>query len=574
MKYEIATAILGASIVSAGSAPRAILRREVPQEHSHNFVLDLVRDSLNLDNPKGIVDPVFALLGNAAAADGAGTVTNLDCLQQETADQAFTNAKAIGDIPGMAGALLFRAIERNTLGVGVLSVLCDETAVNPEIAALTQHQDPAAPNAAQINKEIALELAKQLALIGADPLLALEAGTFAPGDLNDATGRGNSCDTDPNDPGCIFTDRLLVLDASIEEIQSAVAGITPTITGTGVISATHVNFVGLTQADGAVVTEIPSPDLVELPEDVIATVTDDECPAPVTVTVTASATETGDEECAAPVTVTVTAGAAAAAASSSCSVITTTIAVVGGGATTLVTATPAATQTATPSVAGDGDNLQQFTGTLGGPAPPVVSGAGDRPFVVNGNSFNNLGAALTRSCDIQNNACFNAVNGGELAADTAECATQLDDCKAFNANVAKREVASLGFGSCTNPTIVFRTGLEGRREAAFIPDNLGQFSHGSALNIAIIANFICDRLRSSCKAGADVVAACARASAAAVQAAQNQAAADAFNKILLGAVGGKVAVVPKPVVVVTAPPAPVKTGAAVKFVVTTLTQCS
>jgi len=38
------------------------------------------------NNPFGIVDVVFGLLGNAAAAGGAGKVTDLDCLQQITAD--------------------------------------------------------------------------------------------------------------------------------------------------------------------------------------------------------------------------------------------------------------------------------------------------------------------------------------------------------------------------------------------------------------------------------------------------------------------------------------------------------
>lgn len=162
-------------------------KRQVPQEHSHDFVLEITREFLNLDNPKSIQDPVFGLLGDGAAAAGAGDVTNLACLKQETADQAFTNAKAAGDLRGMAGALLFQAIERNTAGVGVASKLCTEAAVNPEIGALTQHQDAASENAGALNKAITLELAKQLAGIGADPNLALLSGTFAPGDVSCAS---------------------------------------------------------------------------------------------------------------------------------------------------------------------------------------------------------------------------------------------------------------------------------------------------------------------------------------------------------------------------------------------------
>ena len=42
-----------------------LMRREVPQEHSHEPFLTTVRASLNANNPAGIKDPVFGLLGNA-----------------------------------------------------------------------------------------------------------------------------------------------------------------------------------------------------------------------------------------------------------------------------------------------------------------------------------------------------------------------------------------------------------------------------------------------------------------------------------------------------------------------------
>lgn len=195
MKYETATAIVaffGLAMAAPApkpknvfSIPRAMLRgREVPQEHSHNRFLDGVRVNLALNNPAGIVDPVFGLLGDAAAAAGAGTITNLECLHQATADQAFTNAKAAGNITGQADALLYAALERNTGKVGLASVSCTETAVNPEIEAVQQHQDPASANAASINKAIVLALAQQLASIGADPQEALLSGTFAPGSVS------------------------------------------------------------------------------------------------------------------------------------------------------------------------------------------------------------------------------------------------------------------------------------------------------------------------------------------------------------------------------------------------------
>jgi hypothetical protein len=73
------------------------VKREVPQEHSHNQFLAYIgpaeiADRRTVDtflfknNPNDIVDSVFGLLGDGAAAGGAGKVTNLDCLQQVTAD--------------------------------------------------------------------------------------------------------------------------------------------------------------------------------------------------------------------------------------------------------------------------------------------------------------------------------------------------------------------------------------------------------------------------------------------------------------------------------------------------------
>lgn len=62
--------------------PRYALRgREVPQEHSHEQFITTVRASLNLNNPDKIVDPIFGLLGNAAAA--AGQVGTLEELKEK-----------------------------------------------------------------------------------------------------------------------------------------------------------------------------------------------------------------------------------------------------------------------------------------------------------------------------------------------------------------------------------------------------------------------------------------------------------------------------------------------------------
>lgn len=156
---------------------------EAPQEHSHEAIVQATQAMLELNNPLQIENTVFGLLGDAGAKSGAGNVTNLKCLQQNIADQAFTNAKAANNVAGMANALMFRALERNTTPVGGASEACDETAVNPEIAAVKQHQDPASPDAAG-NKQIVLDLATQLQAVGADPNLAIQTGTFPAGTVS------------------------------------------------------------------------------------------------------------------------------------------------------------------------------------------------------------------------------------------------------------------------------------------------------------------------------------------------------------------------------------------------------
>lgn len=395
MKYSTATllvAFFGLSTAAPTPEPKNVFSiptyrlrgREVPQEHSHNRFLDGVRVNLNLNNPDKIVDPVFGLLGNAAAAAGAGSITNLDCLHQATADQAFTNAKAAGNVTGESDALMYAALERNTGGVGVASIICNETAVNPEIEAVQQHQDPASTGAAAHNKAVVLALAQQLAAIGADPQEALLSGTFAPGTIGDPTGAGNTCDVADDEPGCIFSENLLVDDATPEEISAAVAGVTASTASSSDTATTSV--------------------------------------AAAAAASTTDASSTSVSACAAPVVVTVTAAASVSATAS---------AVIAAEATSSSTAT--ATTTAT------GTNVQTFTGTLGGVAPPVISSSGTRPFEVNGNTFVGEGAALQRSCSIQNNACANAVNSGSLPGTTVgDCNTQEAACNAAAPAKAKR----------------------------------------------------------------------------------------------------------------------------------------
>lgn len=149
---------------------------------------------------------------------------------------------------------------------------------------------------------------------------------------------------------------------------------------------------------------------------------------------------------------------------------------------------------------------------------------------MNGDTFVNAGAALQRSCSVQHNACADAANSGALAGGVGQCETQEAACNAAD-GVAKVKRAS-DFGSCGNPAILFEAGLDGRNTEAFIAEDQTSFPHGSALNIGVIAGFICQHLGSPCSAGADIQASCTSASAAAVATSQNQAAADVFNSIL------------------------------------------
>jgi hypothetical protein len=188
-------------------------------------------------------------------------------------------------------------------------------------------------------------------------------------------------------------------------------------------------------------------------------------------------------------------------------------------------------------------NVQTFTGDLGGAAPPVEFTAGaDRPFAVDGSTFLNKGAALQRSCSVQHNACANAANSGQIQGGAAQCETQQSACEAAASSQRRMAIrtsskarrAALDTGSCGSPAIEFAVGLDGRKEASFEAVNQADFNHGSALNIKVISDFICQQLSSKCAASAATVSACDAASTAAQAAGggKTQASADAFNNAL------------------------------------------
>ncbi|KAL9606913.1 MAG: hypothetical protein Q9204_009410, partial [Flavoplaca sp. TL-2023a] len=162
-----------------------------------------------------IQDSAFGLLGSSAAVPGQGSTTDTDCLHQATADQAFTNAKDAGDSDGMANALIYAAFKRNTGKVELTSVLCTAiNATNPEIAAIPQHQDLAAPGATATNKGLTLEIARQIASIGANPKKpSSQELSFLESSMKPTT-TGQSCNMFDDEPGCIFTQNLSVKDTT------------------------------------------------------------------------------------------------------------------------------------------------------------------------------------------------------------------------------------------------------------------------------------------------------------------------------------------------------------------------
>ncbi|RPA81590.1 hypothetical protein BJ508DRAFT_414663 [Ascobolus immersus RN42] len=98
--------------------------------------------------------------------------------------------------------------------------------------------------------------------------------------------------------------------------------------------------------------------------------------------------------------------------------------------------------------------------------------------------------------------------------------------------------SNLDFGFCTDPTMVFLPGVNGRRvnEFTFLPNNSDGFfdTQGEALDAGTIASFICDNLVNSCQASAEAQAACKGAEEVVREFGdlKDQSVADAFNAAL------------------------------------------
>ncbi|KAF8825149.1 hypothetical protein HHX47_DHR7000696 [Lentinula edodes] len=148
---------------------------------------------------------------------------------------------------------------------------------------------------------------------------------------------------------------------------------------------------------------------------------------------------------------------------------------------------------------------------------------------------------LVNSCGADATAkatCASAAAAADTA--TAKTGAQADKFNAvfgIQTNFAAVPVVSdqgvtLGVGSCTVPQIQFGVGFDNRRETAFEPVDQTSYNHGSADNIAVITDFMCNTLTNTCGADATAKATCATAQAAAAAGlAQTGDQADKFNAV-------------------------------------------
>lgn len=166
-----------------------------------------------------------------------------------------------------------------------------------------------------------------------------------------------------------------------------------------------------------------------------------------------------------------------------------------------------------------------------------------------GNPDNNTGAGNT--CDVQNdtegciltqNLLVEDASADEIAAvagiaaatpavaanSTASAclASAVSDDTAAATPAAAVGASNLDLGSCSDSTIVFGAGFDGRKEDSFEPADTATFTHGSALNIKVITSFIISQLQAGCKASTKAISA-AESAATAGNALTGQAAADA-----------------------------------------------
>jgi len=129
-------------------------------------------------------------------------------------------------------------------------------------------------------------------------------------------------------------------------------------------------------------------------------------------------------------------------------------------------------------------------------------------------------SAFTSALPIERSVLFGRVVLQDIATNVAAATTTSTN-------------SSIGdFGSCSVPQIQFGTGFDGRTETSYEPVDEVSYNHGSADNIDIITQFICNTLTNTCGADQTAKDTCATASTAAdAQTKGTGAQADAFNAV-------------------------------------------
>ncbi|KZT69745.1 hypothetical protein DAEQUDRAFT_252376 [Daedalea quercina L-15889] len=116
------------------------------------------------------------------------------------------------------------------------------------------------------------------------------------------------------------------------------------------------------------------------------------------------------------------------------------------------------------------------------------------------------------------------------AATTVASATTTAAAAAASSTASSSQIGD--FGSCTVPQIEFGVGFDNRKETSYQPVDQTSYDHGSADNIDIITQFMCDQLVNSCGADSLAQQTCASAKAAAdTVTAMTGGQADAFNAV-------------------------------------------
>jgi hypothetical protein len=87
------------------------------------------------------------------------------------------------------------------------------------------------------------------------------------------------------------------------------------------------------------------------------------------------------------------------------------------------------------------------------------------------------------------------------------------------------------YGSCSDPTIVYEYGLDGRTDYSYTTNNQADFPFGSSPDIGPVDSLICNRLRSPCNAPEETVQRCLEAAEIAGQF-SGEEAADVWNDLM------------------------------------------